>query len=96
MSKKEKTDAIHFLSQIGAFLITRAEDRVSHYFGISKYTPTVISKLANRDRTGLSPQQRDRRALLLPWFKLLGEDNSSGADRSHHAPTRPEILGHHR
>lgn len=38
MSKREETDAIHLLSQMGTFLITRAEDRVSHYFGISKYT----------------------------------------------------------
>lgn len=38
MSKEDKINAIHFLSDTGAFLITKSGDRVSKYFGISKYT----------------------------------------------------------
>lgn len=38
MSKEDKIEAIAFLNQAGAFLITRSGDKVSKYFGISKYT----------------------------------------------------------
>lgn len=38
MSKEEKVTAIQFLNDAGAFLITKSGDRVSKYFGISKYT----------------------------------------------------------
>ena len=38
MNKEDKTKAIKFLNDSGAFLITRSGDKVSHYFGISKYT----------------------------------------------------------
>lgn len=38
MTKEEKTRAIQFLSDAGAFLITKSGDQVSNYFGISKYT----------------------------------------------------------
>lgn len=38
MSKDEKVEAIQFLNRSGAFLITRSGDKVSQYFGISKYT----------------------------------------------------------
>ncbi len=38
MNKEDKTKAIKFLNDAGAFLITRSGDKVSHYFGISKYT----------------------------------------------------------
>lgn len=38
MTKEEKIEAIQFLNNSGAFLITRAGDKVSQYFGISKYT----------------------------------------------------------
>lgn len=38
MSKKEKIKAINFLNDAGAFLITKSGDKVSDYFGISKYT----------------------------------------------------------
>ena len=38
MSKEEKIEAIHFLNDCGAFLITKSGDKVSQYFGISKYT----------------------------------------------------------
>ena len=38
MSKEDKIKAIAFLNQAGAFLITRSGDKVSKYFGISKYT----------------------------------------------------------
>lgn len=38
MSKDEKVAAIRFLNDAGAFLITKSGDKVSKYFGISKYT----------------------------------------------------------
>ena len=38
MSKAEKVEAIQFLNNAGAFLITKSGDKVSKYFGISKYT----------------------------------------------------------
>ena len=38
MNKEDKIRAIQFLSQHGAFLITKSGDKVSKYFGISKYT----------------------------------------------------------
>jgi len=38
MTKEEKVTAIQFLNDAGAFLITRSGDKVSKYFGISKYT----------------------------------------------------------
>ena len=38
MTKEEKTAAIQFLNDSGAFLITKSGDKVSKYFGISKYT----------------------------------------------------------
>lgn len=38
MNKEDKIKAIAFLNKAGAFLITRSGDKVSKYFGISKYT----------------------------------------------------------
>lgn len=38
MNKEDKMEAIRFLNDKGAFLITKSGDRVSKYFGISKYT----------------------------------------------------------
>lgn len=38
MNKEEKVTAIRFLNDAGAFLITRSGDKVSQYFGISKFT----------------------------------------------------------
>ncbi|MBR0508129.1 MAG: transcriptional regulator [Clostridia bacterium] len=38
MNKEDKINAIAFLNKAGAFLITRSGDKVSKYFGISKYT----------------------------------------------------------
>jgi len=38
MTKEEKMRAVQFLSDAGAFLITRSSDKVSKFFGISKYT----------------------------------------------------------
>lgn len=38
MSKDDKIKAIQFLNNAGAFLITKSGDKVSKYFGISKYT----------------------------------------------------------
>lgn len=38
MSKEDKITAIQFLNDAGAFLITKSGDKISKYFGISKYT----------------------------------------------------------
>lgn len=38
MTKDDKINAIQFLNNTGAFLITKSGDKVSRYFGISKYT----------------------------------------------------------
>lgn len=38
MTKDDKITAIKFLNDAGAFLITKSGDKVSKYFGISKYT----------------------------------------------------------
>ncbi|MDF2474119.1 MAG: hypothetical protein K0R92_2053 [Lachnospiraceae bacterium] len=38
MTKEDKVKAIKFLNETGAFLITKSGDKVSKYFGISKYT----------------------------------------------------------
>ncbi|MDK2808931.1 MAG: hypothetical protein PWP24_1668 [Clostridiales bacterium] len=38
MSKEDKIAAIQFLNDAGAFLITKSGDKISKYFGISKYT----------------------------------------------------------
>ncbi|MDO4567507.1 MAG: helix-turn-helix transcriptional regulator [Clostridia bacterium] len=38
MTKDDKIRAIRYLKDAGAFLITRSGDKVSNYFGISKYT----------------------------------------------------------
>ena len=38
MTKDDKITAIQFLNNAGAFLITKSGDKVSKYFGISKYT----------------------------------------------------------
>jgi len=38
MTKDEKVKAIRFLQNAGAFLITRSGDKISQFFGISKFT----------------------------------------------------------
>lgn len=38
MSKDDKVAAIQYLNNAGAFLITKSGDKVSNYFGISKFT----------------------------------------------------------
>ena len=38
MTKTDKIAAIQFLNNAGAFLVTKSGDKVSKYFGISKYT----------------------------------------------------------
>ncbi len=38
MSKEEKIQAIQFLNDAGAFLITKAGDKIASFFGISKYS----------------------------------------------------------
>lgn len=51
MSKEDKIEAIAFLNRAGAFLITRSGDKVSKYFGISKYTlySYIDAKSAGKD-----------------------------------------------
>lgn len=38
MNKDDKVSAIQYLNDAGAFLITKSGDKVSNYFGISKFT----------------------------------------------------------
>lgn len=38
MNKDDKVNAIQYLNDAGAFLITKSGDKVSNYFGISKFT----------------------------------------------------------
>ena len=38
MNKDDKVKAIRFLSENGAFLVTKSSDKIAKYFGISKYT----------------------------------------------------------
>jgi predicted transcriptional regulator YheO len=38
MTREDKIKAIQFLNEHGAFLITKSGDKISGYFGISKYT----------------------------------------------------------
>lgn len=38
MSKKQKIKAIQYLNEAGAFLITKSGDKISDFFGISKYS----------------------------------------------------------
>ena len=38
MTKEDKIRAIQFLNKSGAFLITKSGDKISKYYGISKYT----------------------------------------------------------
>ena len=49
MTREEKTQAIKFLNDSGAFLITKSGDKVSNYFGISKYT--LYSYLDNNKKS---------------------------------------------
>lgn len=46
MTKEDKVAAIQFLNDAGAFLITKSGDKVSNYFGISKYT--LYSYIGNK------------------------------------------------
>lgn len=46
MTKEDKVTAIRFLADSGAMLITKSGDRISKYFGISKYT--LYSYLDNK------------------------------------------------
>jgi predicted transcriptional regulator YheO len=38
MTREDKINAIQYLNEHGAFLITKSGDKISNYFGISKYT----------------------------------------------------------
>lgn len=53
MTKDDKTTAIQFLNDAGAFLITKSGDKVSSYFGISKFTLYSymdLGKEANKEK----------------------------------------------
>lgn len=50
MNKEEKVTAIQFLNDAGAFLITRSGDKVSKYFGISKFTLYSYIDVNNRTK----------------------------------------------
>ena len=51
MSKEDKIKAIAFLNKSGAFLVTRSGDKVSKYFGISKYTLYSYIDASNTNET---------------------------------------------
>jgi predicted transcriptional regulator YheO len=38
MTREDKIRAVRFLNDTGAFLITKSSDKISKFFGISKYT----------------------------------------------------------
>lgn len=48
MNKEEKITAIRFLNDAGAFLITKSGDKISRYFGISKFTLYSYIDVNNR------------------------------------------------
>lgn len=53
MTKDDKVSAIQFLNRAGAFLVTRSGDKVSKFFGISKYTLySYIDAKKNEPETG--------------------------------------------
>lgn len=49
MTKEDKIKAISFLNDAGAFLITKSGDKVSKYFGISKFTLYNYMDIKNRN-----------------------------------------------
>ena len=50
MTKEEKVQAIKFLDEAGAFLITKSGDKVAEYYGISKFT--LYSYIDKKGRGG--------------------------------------------
>ncbi len=52
MNKEEKVRAIQFLNKAGAFLITKSGDKISSYFGISKYTLYSYIDVNNHKQDG--------------------------------------------
>lgn len=52
MNKDDKVRAIQFLSQNGAFLITKSGDKVAKYFGISKYTLYSYIDMNKQEESG--------------------------------------------
>ena len=49
MNKEDKVKAIHFLNDSGAFLVTKSGDKVSQYFGISKFTLYSYIDMKNKN-----------------------------------------------
>ena len=50
MTKIEKKKAIKYLNEAGVFLITKSGDRISQYFGISKYTLYSYIDIKNTEK----------------------------------------------
>lgn len=57
MTKDEKIRAIRFLDNSGAFLITRSGDKVSEYYGISKFT--LYSYIDKKGTGGYGKKKQD-------------------------------------
>jgi len=51
MTREDKVRAIGFLNESGAFLVTKAGQKVCKYFGISKYTLYSYIDEANKDES---------------------------------------------
>ncbi|MGE5496160.1 MAG: transcriptional regulator [Burkholderiales bacterium] len=58
MNREDKIRAIQFLYDEGAFLITKSSDRVSKYFGISKYT--LYNYIDQKDEGEVAPGNAGR------------------------------------
>lgn len=50
MTKEQKIEAIQFLNDAGAFLITKAGDKTADFFGISKYSIYNYIDIKNKDK----------------------------------------------
>ncbi|SHH81266.1 helix-turn-helix transcriptional regulator [Clostridium grantii] len=48
MSKEEKIEAIQFLNEAGAFLITKSGEKIATFFGISKYSIYNYVEIKNK------------------------------------------------
>lgn len=56
MTKEEKIRAIQFLKEKGAFLVTRSGDKVSKFFGISKFT---LYSFIDQGKTMMNKEQEE-------------------------------------
>ena len=51
MTKEDRIKFIRFLDQHGAFLVTKAGDKICSLLGISKYTMYTYLDIARSDKT---------------------------------------------